>query len=341
MSSPLVLSGQILSDCILWVRRIIKSPSAQSISDQTIGDYINRFYVYEIPERIQLFELRRQYTFETVPYIFQYQFPFMQYQNVRQPAYCDGVEMGFYQSNEQFYRIFPEYVENEQPLLADGTNGPFSTTVNRNPIIRGFRDDLGNLEPYVYITTFDESFTQMYVVDDGNGNLIQTDATFQNGPDGPGFPPNVVGTVDYFTGVLTDIVFINPTRDGFPINVQTSPYSSGFPRVMLFYNNTFKLYPIPHRAYKIQVEAHITPAQFLSTDSAVPFAYMTEYIARGAARKILSDNADFEQFEFYERLFREQENLVLRRTDRQNATQRTPTIFSTQSNTNNFIFTQY
>jgi len=339
--SSLVLSGQTLTDCILWVRRIIKSPSVQAITDETIGDYINRFYVYEIPERLQLFELKRQYTFETVPNVFQYQFPYQQYQNIRQPAYCDGVEMGFFQSNEQFYRIFPEFVENEIPLLADGTNGPFNITVNRNPILRGFTDDLDNLEPYVFVTTQDASGTQMYVVDDGNGNLIQTDETFQNGPDGPGFPVNIVGTVDYTNGVLTNIVFVNPTVNGANIFSQTSPYSAGFPRIMLFFNNTIKLYPVPARPFKIQVDAQITPAQFMATDSVVPFAYMTEYIARGAARKILSDNADYEQFEFYERLFREQENLVLRRTDRQNATQRTSTIFSTQSNTNNFIFTQY
>ena len=46
MSSPTTfnfLPGNVVSDIILWVRRIIKQTSAQSITDQTIGDYINRF----------------------------------------------------------------------------------------------------------------------------------------------------------------------------------------------------------------------------------------------------------------------------------------------------------
>jgi len=55
---------------------------------------------------------------------------------------------------------------------------------------------------------------------------------------------------------------------------------------------------------------------------------MSEYIARGAARKILSDTGDFEQFNFYEPLFREQELLVWKRSQRQWTASRTPTIYS-------------
>ena len=337
----LSLSGGILSDVVTWVRRIIKSPSDQAITDQTIGDYINRFYVYDMPERIQLFELTRQYTFETIPNVFEYQYPYPNYQTVRAPAYCDGVQLGYFQSNEQFYNLFPELVQNEVPLLGDGGPGPYNLTVSRTPILRGFTDDLGNLLPYVYVTAIDNGGEQVYVVDDGNGNLIQTDSTFQFGPNGAPEPVNIVGTVDYVNGVLTDIVFANSIPGGNNINVQTSPYSPGFPRIMLFFNNIFKLYPVPDRPYKIQIDTHITPAAFLSTDDAVPFAYMSEYLARGAARKILSDNADYDMFQFYEPLFREQENLVLRRTSRQNATQRTPTIFSSQNSQNPYFFTQY
>ncbi len=65
---------------------------------------------------------------------------------------------------------------------------------------------------------------------------------------------------------------------------------------------------------------------FFASQAAIPFAYMSEYIARGAARKILSDTG---------------ENLVLRKTSRQNATQRTPTIFSAQNSNNPYIYSQY
>ena len=55
---------------------------------------------------------------------------------------------------------------------------------------------------------------------------------------------------------------------------------------------------------------------------------MAEYIARGAARKLLSDNGDIEQFQFYEPLFREQESLVWKRSQRQFTATRTETIYS-------------
>lgn len=381
MSSALPkVTGGILSDIINWVRRLLKSPSTQSISDYVIADYINRFVGYDLPERIQLFEFKRQYTFETIPNIFEYQIPFTPattptfpqntnpppfvqnpttpqqqtvvpiYHMFRPPIYCDGVLMGWYQSNEQFYNVFPELVMNEFPILGDNTAGPFTATFGRSPILRAYIDDLGNLKPYVFITAVNAAGRQQYIVDsgyvngDGLGILIQTDATFQNIIGNPlsGSPPNSggAGTVDYINGTAT-FTFNSVVASTTQIETQTSPFSAGFPRICLFFNNTFKLYPVPDRAYKIQVDANITPSVFFNTASSIPFAYMSEYFARGAARKILSDVGDYDQFQFYEPLFREQENLVLRRTSRQNATQRTPTIFSATTSQNPYVFTQY
>ena len=72
--------GTVYSDIETWVRRIIKAPSSLSITSQTIGDYVNRFYTYDAPARLQLFEMKRQYVFETLANIFQYQFPYQNYQ---------------------------------------------------------------------------------------------------------------------------------------------------------------------------------------------------------------------------------------------------------------------
>lgn len=326
--------GSILGDCINWVRRIVKAPSAESLPDQTIIDYINRFYVYDLSERLQLFELRRQYTFETIPNIFEYQFPYLNYQLIEPPVYCDGVQMGFYISNDQFYKIFPELVLNEQPIYSDGTSGPYSVNFGRAPILRGFTDDLGNLLPYVYITAINSSGDQLYIVDDGLGNLNQTDATFQN------IIVKNCGVVDYVLGTAT-FSFNTAIPSGEPITTQCTPFSGGFPRLMLFFNNTIKLYPVPKRAHKIQCDAYITPSQFLNSASSVTFNYMAEYIARGAAQKILSDTGDVEQYNFYEPLFRTQEAMVLRRSSRIKNQQRTPTIFQQISQNNPYQYAQY
>ena len=353
--------GTVFSDIERWVRRIIKLPSTQSISSETIGDYVNRFYIYDAPARLQLFEMKTQYVFETVPNQFQYQFPYQNYQMLLQPIYCDGVQMGLYTSNDQFYKVYPELVNNEFPIQGDGTTGPYSITFAQSPILRGFKNDLTyqsfattpplvgpssvttrqqTLTPYVFITAYNDSGVYMYVVDDGNGNLYQTDATFQNGPGGYNTAPLLAGTVNYTLGTAT-VTFNANVSAGTNIQTQTSPFSAGFPRTMLFFSNIIKLYPVPSRSYKIVCDAYQTPAQFLSTDNAMPFAYMAEWIARGAARKILSDMESEEQLRFYEPFFVEQENQVLRRTERQNSVSRTPTIFSGQTNQNPYINTQY
>lgn len=344
------VTGSVLSNILTYMRRIIKSASTQSITDLTLADYVNRFYNYDAPARLQLFEMKRQYTFETIPNIFQYQAPFYNfppnvvtpvnatgmpmYQMFEPPIYCDGVQMGWYQDNTQFYNVFPEFVNNETPFQGNGSVGPYTTTVSSIPILRGVTDDLGNLQPYVFITALDANGNMNYIVDNGFGVLNQTDASFQIN-----LVANV-GTINYTTGVATfSFNVVIPSTSN--IQIQTSPFSAGFPRVCLFFNNFFKLYPVPDRVYKIQVDAFVTPSQFLQSNSAVPFAYMSDWIALGSARRILIDNESMEQLAFYEPYFREQENLVLRRTDRQKSTIRTPTLFSASTSQNPYFYTQY
>jgi hypothetical protein len=84
----------------------------------------------------------------------------------------------------------------------------------------------------------------------------------------------------------------------------------------------------PDKQYLVELEAYLSPAAFLNTTQAIQFGYMCEYIARGAARKILSDTGDVEQFQFYEPLFREQELLVWKRSQRIWTSSRTQTIYS-------------
>ncbi len=96
----------------------------------------------------------------------------------------------------------------------------------------------------------------------------------------------------------------------------------------MFYNNTLTLRNVPDTQYLVELDAYLSPSAFLTSASAIPYAYMSEYIARGAARKILSDTGDVEQFQFYEPLFQEQELLVWKRSQRQWTNNRTETIYS-------------
>lgn len=134
-------------------------------------------------------------------------------------------------------------------------------------------------------------------------------------------------TVNYLTGQVS-VTFPSLIPSGNEINVSCYFFETGLPRSILFYNNTLVLRSPPDTQYLVELDAYLSPAAFFSTSQALPFAYMAEYIARGAARKLLADTGDWEQFDRYEPLFREQEMLVWKRSQRQFTATRTETIYS-------------
>jgi hypothetical protein len=133
--------------------------------------------------------------------------------------------------------------------------------------------------------------------------------------------------VNYFTGEAY-VTFNESVPAGNNINAQCFYYQSGLPRGVLYYDNMLTLRSPPDIQYLVEIDAYLSPAAFLNTAQAIPFGYMAEYIARGAARKLLSDTGDIEQFQFYEPLFREQEMLVWKRSQRQFTATRTESIYS-------------
>jgi len=182
----------------------------------------------------------------------------------------------------------------------------------------------GLLTSNVYVTALDSNGTLNVAQDSPltatTGALIQYDINNV---------AQTVGTVNYVTGAIS-VTFLNSIPTTSAINSQCVPYSAGRPQAVLFYDNIFTFRPVPSQPFLFRCDAYYTPAAFLATTNAIPYRWMTEYLARGAARKILSDYGDKEQLQFYEPFFREQENFVLRRTTRQNSVVRTGTIYTGQ-----------
>jgi hypothetical protein len=261
------------------------------------------------------------------------------YQNLLTPIYCDGVQINLVLSRDTFFKAYPDFRSNVFVAQGDGSTTVFNIQLNNtvgSPIIRAHLSVVppqsivpdpngpnssipSNLDPGVYISTFDSNNNLMLVYD--NGTFTAADQNVGN-LTGAG-----TGTVDYVSGVI-NVTFQNPPGDGQNIEVQCIVYQPGTPRIVQFFNNIVTIRPVPDRTYLMEFDAYLTPAAFLGTGQALSFGYMSEYLARGAARKILSDTGDIDQFNFYEQLFREQENLVIRRTDRQQSVNRTPTIFT-------------
>ncbi len=392
---------------VTYVRRIIKSPSNAVITDALIIDYINRFYLMDLDARLQLFDFKTTYQFQTAPGVDQYNMPLYAlqsestdsipqsvgmypiYQGFTSPAYINGVEVPLETLKKGFFTLFPNVVQNLTGVgIGNGTSGPYTLTlpilgtnipaIPYNPpvqtILRGHVDISGiiatgnnqdppfgttlnnsipstSIYPAVYITTSDVYGNNVTVQDsgqfliDGSGNyqanygLLMTPLpanapAITNSNALPGGYSTTQNTVNYVTGVISNLYFPSVIPAGQEIAVQVLYFQTGLPRSILYYNNTLTLRSPPDKQYLVQLDAYLSPAAFMASTQAIPFAYMAEYIARGAARKILSDTGDVEQFMFYEPLFKEQELLVWKRSQRQWTNNRTPTIYSAGMGTN-------
>ena len=64
-----------LSDIISKVRKITARPSTSQITDAEIAQYINTFYVFDMPEHLRMESLRFNYQFVTTANIPVYDFP--------------------------------------------------------------------------------------------------------------------------------------------------------------------------------------------------------------------------------------------------------------------------
>lgn len=403
----------LLQDILTYIRRIIKTPNNTVITDNLLIDYVNRFWLMDVDARIQLFDLKTKYQFQTTPGIDQYNMPlynvqtepggsniswFPVYQGFMMPARVNGINIPLYTQASLFYNLWPNYIQQQiQVGTGDGTNGPYTLNLPFFPALPGHVDVTGviayankfnnyqdpifisntqisNNDPFIQTVPVTSVFSGIYfLATNSNGqNIIVADSGqfLQSGTGGdlygllmtPGTAPGGIGadgnpisggneplpftseparystslnTINYNTGQAT-FYFSEPIPSGTPISAQCYYYQSGIPRSVLFYNNTLTFRPPPNIQYFVELECYLSPAAFLNTSNAIPFGYMAEYIARGAARKLLSDTGDWEQFNSYEPLFREQETLIWKRSQRQWTATRTDTIFSNSGFQSNY-----
>ena len=301
--------------------------------------------------------------------------PFPVYQGFFAPAQVNGIEVPFYTQRSQFLNLWPNYVQNLiQAGTGDGT-ATYTLQLPFFPALSGHVDITGILasgsvgDPItgtslnlnvpttsvyscVYLTATGPNGQNITVADSGQFLSNNSDGDLYGLLMSPGQAPfgnaalssntysTTENTVNYNTGVV-NVTFPTIIPAGTPINAQCYFFQQGLPRAILYYNNIITLRGPPDTQYQIELDAYLTPAAFLATTQAAPFGYMCEYIARGAARKILADTGDMEQFQFYEPLFREQEILVWKRSQRIFTSTRTETIFSNSGfNANNGSYGQ-
>jgi hypothetical protein len=291
--------------------------------------------------------------------------PYPVYQGFKGPATVNGLPLNFFTTEMGFNSTFLNLLNPSTSVaVGDGTAGPFNFTIPFAQCLPGYVDMAGiistgsttdpifgttlasipvtSIYPGVFITYTTQDGRIGTITDSGqflSGNtgnilygLLRNPSPYQNPPasESLGTYSTTSNTVNYNTGEV-NVLFSGSSVPavGADINVQTYYYQPGLPRAILFKNNCLKILPPSNIPYLIEIGAYLTPTAFLNTTDAIPFAYMTELLARGAARKILSDTGDAEQLAFYEPLYREQKMLVWKRSQRIKTANPTPTIYNT------------
>ncbi len=140
--------GNTLAAIQTKVRRLTRSPSEAQLTTDDLNNYINTFVMYDYPESIRTFQLRRPFTFWCNPYQDTYQLdiqsfggatnassqPLYNFQNlyiaIHKPLYVAGYETFYTQDPEEFYANYPinNFIQNIG-VTGDGVTTQFTGTI--------------------------------------------------------------------------------------------------------------------------------------------------------------------------------------------------------------------
>lgn len=306
-----------LADIRTKVRKLTRMPSINQLTDAVLDDYINTFILYDFPEELRLFRLHQQVSATLSPYVDTYDASVLTtaagetlgnaYITINPPVYVDGYKAFFSQSREEFYNLYPQVKNIVDMGTGDGATTNFTYTVNN-----GFL-----LPNQVAVTSITAANDGVAVNDDGAGVFV-----------GDG-----VGTVNYVTGAI-DVTFTTAPGDGVDVNAHIVQYTPNRPVAVLFFNNILTVRPVPDQSYRLNFEVYTQPTELIAAGSEPELKQWWQYIAYGAAKKVLEDRMDMETVQMIMPEFKRQEMLVQRRTIVQQSTQRVTTIFAQQAGLN-------
>ena len=296
------------------VRRLTRSPSPTQITDDEINEYINTFVLYEMPQRSYLFTNKTTFTFFTEPYIDEYASnnPAVElddftnkYVSFEGPVYIAGQSVPLYLNPSDFYGSYQKQTKLDYITIGDGVTVNYTGTLSSIPIVQGA----------VLFSSVDVNNNSLALYDENV--LGATTATLT----GTG-----TGTINYVTGVY-DITFSAAPALNVNINSQTLPYGASQPQAILYFDNKFKVRPVPDQAYRVEVQAYKIPDEITVGNSPEKKAWFS-YIAVATAKEILYDRMDIGSVASLEPLLLEKEILVNRPSIVQKAKNSVKTIFN-------------
>jgi len=314
-----------LEDIRTKTRRLTASPSELQLATEDLDEYINTFYLNDLPQHLKIYDLKESATFYTEPNVDVYDLTVnpsftattpRAYYSVQPPVYISGYETYFTQSRTEFFRLYP-FVNADETTPGTGIAGAYAYTITNTPVLTN----------NVTISAVDVGGNALIAIDDGAG----------------GFTGDVTGgAIDYITGAITALTFTGAIPATENINVQTVPYVASRPSASLFFDNTFTLRPVPDKTYRVEIDVFIYPTALLNDADNPEVQFLWQLLAIGAAKKIFEDRGDLEGVDGLAQQFDEQMRLCMRRTLEQMRTERAATIYSSQAegfgnvNYNNF-----
>lgn len=293
-----------LNAMLLKVRKITQLPSAAHATNQELADYINTFYLYDLPEHLRILNLKQSYNFVTQPNIDRYNFTPNTFYSIEPPVFLAGNEIKYSQDKVEFFTWFPDIQRSE--TLTTGTNivGPYSGNITATPVKRN----------RILVSTVDVNGNPMSAQDSVAGTFVGDVAAG--------------ATINYLTGAIANLTWNNAVPNGENIIIQSIPYTAGRPYAMLFYQDQFQLNPVPDQAYEVQLNAYVLPTFLAATNSSPQLSEWWQLLSWGAALKIFQDKMDLENYQKARGFFDEALNLVERRTLKQLSNQRVSTIYN-------------
>lgn len=299
------------------VRRITGRLTQQQMSDDEINDYIEDFYVYDLPAILSLWNLHTSQSpiISIVPGgerilvrgQMTYEVDLNKFGSIGPPFYIAGTEIRYMQDVRTFMDYFPSWKGMQTLTTGTGIAGPYGGVITNTPI----------LDSSVFISAVDVVGNTLAAYSNAAG-VITGDVL-------------AGGAIDYTTGAVVGLTWTAAIGVGEDINVQSLTYAEGKPSAVLFNGKSLLFYPVPDTAYEPRCSVYYNP-EALTAGSEPEIRQWWKFIALGVSKEIFIDSLDVENLGKIQPIFKEQEALVGRQTLKQLSNQRVATIYMEDTN---------
>jgi len=310
------------------VRLLTKRTQVSQLSEASLKEYVNTFYLYDFPQIVKTRDLKKNISFATTPYVDAYSTTNGAYiLNLKDfvdfvvttdtTVYVSGQQIQLFQSPEQFNNTYYSTKARGSFGTGDGVTTNFTYTLPTKVLHRS-----------VILGSVNAAGAALIVKDEPDTDAFEREANTGELRDQAN---NNIGTINYITGAI-DVTFPSAPANGEDITYELFTFNPSLPTGILFFDNTFTLRPVPDKVYEVKLEVSVQPGEF-DLDTDVPLVRQWwQFIAYGTAKKILEDSSDYEMLANIMPEYDRQKILVMRKTERDLSKERSKTIYNTSQN---------